>query len=59
LCSGSARRSSPRRAGPLALAHELGDALREILGAKRGLAENDLADRLVDDSSKRDMCAPF
>ena len=35
--------------GLLALAHELGDVLRERLGAERRLAEHDLADRLVDD----------
>ena len=35
--------------GPLARAHELGDVLRERLGAERRLAEHDLADRLVDD----------
>ena len=33
----------------LALAHELGDAPGELLGAERGLAEDDLADRVVDD----------
>ena len=35
--------------GLLARAHELGDVLRERLRAKRRLAEDDLADRLVDD----------
>ena len=33
----------------LALAHELGHPLREVLGAEGRLAEHDLADRLVDD----------
>ena len=33
----------------LALADELGDALREVLRAERRLAEHDLADHLVDD----------
>ena len=33
----------------LALAHQLGDALREVLGAEGRLAQHDLADRLVDD----------
>ena len=33
----------------LALAHELGDALRERLGPEAALAEDDLADRVVDD----------
>jgi hypothetical protein len=33
----------------LALAHQLGDALGEVLGAERRLAQHDLADRLVDD----------
>ena len=46
-------------AGPLALADEIRDSLRQRLGAERRLAEHDLADRLVDASSKRDMCAPF
>ena len=33
----------------LAVAHLLGDVLRQRLGAERALAEDDLADRLVDD----------
>src|SRR4051795_9082053 len=33
----------------LALAHELGDVLRELLGAEGRLAQDDLADRVVDD----------
>ena len=35
--------------GALAFANELGDVLGERLGAERRLAEDDLADRLVDD----------
>ena len=47
---GVARRDRHLRArGPLALAHQLGDVLRERLGAERRLAQHHLADRLVDD----------
>ncbi len=41
------RHLGPR--GALALADELGDVLCQRLGAERRLAEDDLADRLVDD----------
>ena len=36
-------------AGALAVAHQLRDVLGQRLGAERGVAEDDLADRLVDD----------
>jgi hypothetical protein len=50
LVLGVARRDGHLGAGrALALAHELGDALRERLGLERRLAEDDLADDLVDD----------
>ena len=50
LVLGVARRDRDFGAqGVLAGAHELGDVLGQRLGAERGLAEDDLADRLVDD----------
>ncbi len=41
-----------RAAGALALSHERGDVLGERLGLERRLAEDDFADRLVDDLLK-------
>jgi hypothetical protein len=56
---GSAPRSSPRRARPLALAHELGDVLASVSARNGDSLRTTSPIASLTTSSKRDMCAPF